>query len=319
MSNFILNKRLSIENKIQCLSELPKTAKFLDSGGYSSVYISSKKSNIPLHVIKVLKISEKMKTKSHIQLKNLSIKNWNENPWTEVHINNEIKTLLNKKYTPNIAYMYCYNFDLPKSEIYLYMELYDMSLSKMFDDNLLKIDQIDSCLFQLIQAYYVLMKFLKLRQGDPGSSNILIKKVTPGGYWKYIVNKKSYYVPNYGYILVVNDFGHSVMKDMKLIMSNENKTDYTDAIKNPIEHLDIVEIFYNYYLKQEQIHIQKHKTIINDEFTKKLSKFISSNITYTRFSDVYNIQSGPNELDTLDILFNHMKKKQSTIIDTYNV
>ena len=44
---------------------------------------------------------------------------------------------------------------------------------------------------------------------DVKSVNTLVYNVTPGGYWKYTILGKDFYIPNRGYIIILNDFGVS--------------------------------------------------------------------------------------------------------------
>jgi hypothetical protein len=63
--------------------------------------------------------------------------------------------------------------------------------------------------FQITVAIYCLQKYLNMIHLDLHSDNILVKRVKRGGYWKYIINGKEYYVPNYGFVFFINDFGHA--------------------------------------------------------------------------------------------------------------
>ena len=48
-----------------------------------------------------------------------------------------------------------------------------------------------------------------IRHNDTHFGNFLYHKITPGGYIKYTINNKSYYVKNLGYLWVIWDFGIS--------------------------------------------------------------------------------------------------------------
>ena len=63
--------------------------------------------------------------------------------------------------------------------------------------------------FQITVAIYCLQKHFNMIHLDLHSDNILVKRVKPGGQWKYIIDNTTYYVPNYGYIFYINDFGHA--------------------------------------------------------------------------------------------------------------
>jgi hypothetical protein len=54
-----------------------------------------------------------------------------------------------------------------------------------------------------IQLHGQIMNF------DVKSDNILFYNVEPGGYWHYIIHGQDFYVPNFGKLFVINDFGIS--------------------------------------------------------------------------------------------------------------
>jgi len=70
---------------------------------------------------------------------------------------------------------------------------------------------VQNMLFQLLYAAYCMHTTFGMQHYDIKSDNILIKYITtnPNEYWEYIVDGISYYVPNYGFILFLNDFGVS--------------------------------------------------------------------------------------------------------------
>lgn len=68
-----------------------------------------------------------------------------------------------------------------------------------------------SFIFQIINGIYALTKIYKIVHFDCHGGNILVSKVLSGGCWSYMVNNNLYYIPNYGYILKVWDFGRSLI------------------------------------------------------------------------------------------------------------
>jgi hypothetical protein len=63
--------------------------------------------------------------------------------------------------------------------------------------------------FQIVYSLYVLQKYFGMSHVDLHSDNILVQKITPGGYWEYKIKGKKYYVPNLGYIFYIIDFGQA--------------------------------------------------------------------------------------------------------------
>ena len=63
--------------------------------------------------------------------------------------------------------------------------------------------------FQIITALYALQKYFKMIHLDFHSENVLILPTKKGGFWKYTLNSKDYYLPNLGFMVLLNDFGHA--------------------------------------------------------------------------------------------------------------
>jgi hypothetical protein len=63
--------------------------------------------------------------------------------------------------------------------------------------------------FQILAALYAMEKYYNMKHSDLHAQNVLVRKITPGGYWKYVIDGFTYYVPNLGYQFLVNDFGFS--------------------------------------------------------------------------------------------------------------
>lgn len=88
------------------------------------------------------------------------------------------------------------------------MECFDFTLNKLND---FRDEVILSILFQLLYAIASIQLKYGMFHNDVKKENVLIKVVPTGGYWKYNVRGETYYVPNYGYIAVLNDFGTSTV------------------------------------------------------------------------------------------------------------
>lgn len=48
-----------------------------------------------------------------------------------------------------------------------------------------------------------------IQHTDLHLNNVFYRKIRPGGYWKYVVGQKKYYVPNMGYIFAIADYGRA--------------------------------------------------------------------------------------------------------------
>ena len=69
--------------------------------------------------------------------------------------------------------------------------------------------EIYSCLFQILAGLHAIQMHGQIQNRDIKAKNILFYNVKPGGYWQYKINNKNYYVPNYGTLFILNDFGVS--------------------------------------------------------------------------------------------------------------
>jgi len=87
----------------------------------------------------------------------------------------------------------------------------------MIDKSLLRngnhtTDEWYNAYFQIFSAIYVLQKKMKMFHSDLHWGNVLVTQSThigsdACGYWKYIIDGVTYYVPNMGYVFKVWDFG----------------------------------------------------------------------------------------------------------------
>ena len=96
------------------------------------------------------------------------------------------------------------------------------SLSDWLDENQPE-DHVYSCIFQVMAGMNALQARAQIINTDIKKENILCYRVTPGGYWKYIVNGIPYYVPNYGTLFVINDFGVAKNFDPSFVFTNMKK------------------------------------------------------------------------------------------------
>ena len=68
---------------------------------------------------------------------------------------------------------------------------------------------LQSLLFQIMAGLYSLQKEFQIVNNDLKSGNVLVYKVKAGGYFNYNIDGIDYYIPNFGWMFVINDFGLS--------------------------------------------------------------------------------------------------------------
>lgn len=148
--------------------------------------------------------------------------------------------------------------------------------------------------FQITVSIYCLQKYLNMIHLDLHSDNILVKTVKRGGYWKYVIDGKNYYVPNYGFIFYINDFGHAWIPEnfQSWIVRRKYKT------KRIHKNFDIMKLFES----------TLEFSTSSREFKSQIRNIITELEGDTNFNHI--IQS---------VWSQYNKKPKSKLIETYNL
>jgi hypothetical protein len=126
--------------------------------------------------------------------------------------------IIKKKICPNVPYTFevfsckecliTINNEMRNSECLINCsEIGNYDLEKYLEKNILSVTALNSLLFQIMAGLHTLQYHYQVCHFDIKAPNILIYNVTPGGYWKYVIYEKEYYIPNYGFLAIINDFG----------------------------------------------------------------------------------------------------------------
>ena len=83
------------------------------------------------------------------------------------------------------------------------------TLKDWFNKKDLKEDDYYNALFQMMAGIHSIQMHGQIWNYDVKNVNTLIYNVEPGGYWVYNILGINYYIPNRGYIVILNDFGVS--------------------------------------------------------------------------------------------------------------
>ena len=83
------------------------------------------------------------------------------------------------------------------------------TLKDWFKRKDLKEDDWYNAQFQMMAGIHAIQMYGQVWNYDVKSVNTLVYNVTPGGYWKYTILGQDFYIPNRGYIIILNDFGVS--------------------------------------------------------------------------------------------------------------
>jgi hypothetical protein len=140
--------------------------------------------------------------------------------WREWYIlDNIIKPIILNGICPNLPLIYN-SFISRNTKLYLrkneevhptnilLMELADGTLKDFFK---IKPDeeQLYCCLFQIMAGLHAIQHYGQIMNYDIKGSNILYYNINPGGFWEYTILGNKYYIPNYGKLFVISDFGIS--------------------------------------------------------------------------------------------------------------
>lgn len=91
------------------------------------------------------------------------------------------------------------------------MELSSGDLRNLFKYSYLSENELNSALFQIMAGVHAIHMSGQILNNDIKASNILYYNIKPGGYWHYRIDGVDFYVPNYGKLFVVNDYGVSTL------------------------------------------------------------------------------------------------------------
>jgi len=140
--------------------------------------------------------------------------------WHEVHFLTDIfKPLIEKNICPNLPLIYdsftCKNCDIIIDDkkvntpcVITVIELASGTL-KDYLQTKRTVENVKSALFQIMAAIHTIQLYAQVMNFDVKKENILYYEVEPGGYWIYTIRDQDYYVPNFGQLFVLNDFGIS--------------------------------------------------------------------------------------------------------------
>ena len=204
-NRIVMGKILSDKVKtIKNISEYIKDKKNLGEGSFGKVY-ETNIGNLNL----ALKINTKDKKHYYIH---------------EKYILELLNKLILEKRCPNLPYIYCF-MDKP----IFFMEL----ATGTFNDFLNIVERapdddkslyLQNSLFQIMAGLHAIQYEYQIWNYDIKKSNILYYKIQKGGYWKYTILGKKYFLPNMGFLLVLNDFGISQVFSPKYIRDNDTIT-----------------------------------------------------------------------------------------------
>lgn len=160
------------------------------------------------------------------------------------------------------------------------------------------VPELQSCLFQIMAGVHAFQHYFLLHNNDIKAPNILFYNVNPGGFWKYTIYGRDFYVSNHGKLFVVNDFGVASIYAPKYELSSKKEIDLgarlfminndkLELIENPIV---------NTFRKG------KKKVTLND-----LKVFWSNNLI-SNYTYIVTLDKKSNKIDYPPILNDRQKR-----------
>jgi len=139
-------------------------------------------------------------------------------------LQNILSPLVKNGVCPNLPLVYdvfisnqCRLTDTPVCIVSL-LELADGDLRQWWTENKLTQDDYYSCMFQIMAGLHAVQNHAQIMNFDIKAENVLYFKIPKGGCWKYNILEKTFYVPNTGYLFVLNDFGLSRSMNPDLVL-----------------------------------------------------------------------------------------------------
>ncbi|AAU11028.1 hypothetical protein LDVICp184 [lymphocystis disease virus-China] len=121
------------------------------------------------------------------------------------------------------------NYKRKKGSCYVAaMELADFTLSDILDD--LSDENVKIAIQQLLLGLAVLHTEYGIFHGDLKTDNILVKRVEPGGYVKYELFDRVFYIKNTGLLFLIADFNVSKIYRGKYALTKYRGNKYTEVI-----------------------------------------------------------------------------------------
>jgi serine/threonine protein kinase len=189
----------------------------------------------------------------------------------------KINKIITANMSPNFPYLYNYTWCNNSDSLLLFMEYFDMTLLTFYLRE--RSSELHyNILFQLLAAVNIMQTVLKMVHNDLTLTNIMVKKVRPGGHWIFYIGKTKYYIPNLGYIVIILDFGMAESEDVlnNIIITSSSgvygEKDRIDRFRKNLHSNYNLKLLFNVlhsHLKIE--YLKQHMTVADYKKSKILS------------------------------------------------
>jgi serine/threonine protein kinase len=303
-----INDKLNIKNLSQCIELInTNSEKFVGKGTQGEVYkVESNSCGSAIVKKKIIK-KNKLIDKSNFE--------------KECKISLLATRMINSFICPNFVQSVYYSL----KNLILVMEYADGDSRFLFEDNFFKTEIYETYFFQSFVGLLCFNNYLLLHHQDMKAANILYKKIDENIIFNYNINNINYYVPTYGYLFMLADFGNSTFslnggfndltffkfKIIKILM--KSLLDLDPQMKKKYQNL-----FDNFenetiYLKYTKI----NKTILNiiDDFIEDFKK--SKNKINKYVLKILDFLNSTNDIMT--VLRHFFNKYQKNMYEEKNI
>ncbi len=210
----------------------------------------------------------------------------------------EFFTLQAENISQLVEKIFCIRHNLVKHDIahdhfgYIDMELCDITLSDYlvkYSTDIIGGEIVKSIIFHIIFTFYIITDlYPSFKHNDLHSENVMLKidstyQFNPkkATYMSYKYNDYEFYVPYFGVIPKIIDFGFSSIKELKI--NNSMEWGHTKMYYSP--KLDILRLFYDIYHQTDNKSIEYLvETLDTTEFYRSFNIEIVNKANYSMYS-----------------------------------
>lgn len=253
-----INQNNNLVDLNSCKKLLYKKSKFLGKGGQGQVFKIESKECGGIVLKKYYEYTKKEEIKK------------------EIYMLNHVKKLIDNNVCPNFIYMF-ENGKIDNLE-YILMEYADGDIERWFEFEHTD-SEIKSFVFQMLVGILSIQKYLKAYHSDLKPKNIFFKKLSDKKNFKYKINNEEYYVPTFGNLFLIADFGHAKSLLVKDDLKIEDKIIDAIAINKDFRHILHISkrlIVTNIMEKGIDTLDKLYNVINNDEYLNKIKKYYGS-------------------------------------------
>jgi serine/threonine protein kinase len=204
-----INDDYNLKNLSICLDLInKKNIKKIGSGGQGEIYkVFSPKCGSAVIKIRITKVSQKVSQKLSLI--------------EELQIEYKIMLLTNRMIKQFICPNFIITYNFNEKNKYLVMEYADGDTEILFKNTYYDENIYKSYICQVLLGLYAFNNYTMLYHRDLRPANILYKKISENIIFHYKINNKDYYVPTYGFLFMICDYGqatHIVLKNVYLTL-----------------------------------------------------------------------------------------------------